>query len=964
MRFALRLMMCIVLIFSYGRSEGQWLKMIESSDNLYKEAKREIDLKRYQRAINLCRKGIDISPKNLDLHVLLGRAYSLAGKVDSARLELNHVIEKNPKYRDAYIYLVNMEAAVCNYQQALEYADMGLKYFSNDRDLLLKKLDIYNKMGEWTESNKLAEYLFDRFSTDPYIRSVYLEYKLTIARTYSHRGYIEIAKRAYEAVLEQDPLNKEAMQAIYSLDVRSGNYESSLAFVNRALQATPNSYEFLIKKISILEAMSRYVDAVAVAEKLRKLYPGNPEVQRLNTYVRMEAGRYYMKTDPYVQFGSVLERDPGNREALDNIINIAFSRGLLMEALSWINTGLKRYPNDNELLKKKMSVLDDLKRYGAAADIAERFYKQNRTAYNKENYLELRTLSAKQYLNDMEFDSAIASLRSVLFYDPGNITAINYLVSAYSQQNRYDEAIHALDEALAIYPNDEQLLFKKAGTLEASQHFAEAAAITRELLKKHPENRRYLIALVEQSMAASRQSMQYDDYYSTIDILKEVLDKQPDNVDALNYLINIEMALKHHTTALYYVDIALHHYPDSKDFLFKKSIVYADAKMYRAAYTVSGELFANNPYNTRYKNAYIEQLLSSGREYLSYDEKDSALMEFEKALRVSPNDTLPLYYNINTLFELKRYDSALMLVNRGRLLYPNNPYFLMKRAAILESMLMWEAAWRSADTLTKMVPNEPKYQDYAQFLYSHFLKNEMGFFYLQAKLIDSSLISKINSIATVHYTRYIRRGQVTFRVNYAGRLIGSGFQFEGETYYNHRKDWTSYAVLAYSPTELIFPKFRAGYSLSHAFQKGYTGELGGRYLINENGNVISPMAAISKEIKDFYLTLRSYYIFLTHNEIGANYFSAVFTSRYYLTDNHTQFFTALAGYGTAPDDISRNWDISRLSAYNTVSVGFGYQRTFQYRTVLGINGSWYNSQISANNFRNQWDIYLTLRRKF
>ncbi len=61
---------------------------------------------------------------------MLGRAFSLAGKVDSARLELNYVIDKNPKYRDAYIYLVNLEAVACNYLQALEYADHGAEIFS------------------------------------------------------------------------------------------------------------------------------------------------------------------------------------------------------------------------------------------------------------------------------------------------------------------------------------------------------------------------------------------------------------------------------------------------------------------------------------------------------------------------------------------------------------------------------------------------------------------------------------------------------------------------------------------------------------------------------------------------------------------------------------------------------------------------------------------------------------------
>ena len=172
----------VLLVLLCIRSNAQWLKKSESSDDLYKEAKKEIELKHYQRAIILSNKAIDISPRNLDLYVLSGRAYGLAGKIDSARIQLNYVIQKNPKYKDAYIYLVNYEVVACNYSQALEYADMGLKQYPGDRDLLLKKLDIYNKEGDWIEGNKLAEYLFDRYSTDAYIRSVYLDYKLTLAR--------------------------------------------------------------------------------------------------------------------------------------------------------------------------------------------------------------------------------------------------------------------------------------------------------------------------------------------------------------------------------------------------------------------------------------------------------------------------------------------------------------------------------------------------------------------------------------------------------------------------------------------------------------------------------------------------------------------------------------------------------------------------------------------------------------
>ena len=385
--------LAILVLLSLG-TNAQWLKMIESSDNLYKDAKREIDLKHYQKAINLCNKAKDISPHNLDIHLLLGRAFSLAGKIDSARYELNFVIEKNPKYRDAYIYLINLEAIACNYLQALEYADQGLKYFPNDRDILLKKLDIYRKEGDWMEANKMADYLYEHFSTDAYIRSVFLDFKLDLARQYSHRGYIEIAKRAYESVLEQDPMNKEALQAIYALDVRSGNYESSLEYVNRALTATPNSYEFLMKKVAILDAMSRYLEAIEVVEKLSKLYKGNPEVHKLNIYIRMEAGRFFLNSDPYTQFQAVLEKDPGNTEALNYCINIAFSRGLLSEALRWVNYGLKNSPNDRELLKKKLGILEQEKNYGQAAIIAERLYKENRSQLVKDEFIELKLQSA------------------------------------------------------------------------------------------------------------------------------------------------------------------------------------------------------------------------------------------------------------------------------------------------------------------------------------------------------------------------------------------------------------------------------------------------------------------------------------------------------------------------------------------------------------------------------------------
>jgi YaiO family outer membrane protein len=963
MRLTPLLIFLMVLLCSV-QAQGQWLKMIESSDNLYNEAKREIELKHYQKAINLCNKAIDISPKNLDIHLLLGHAFALAGKVDSSRLELNYVIQKNPRYRDAYIYLVNMEDQACNYLQALEYADMGLKYFPNDRDILLKKLNIYVKMGDWIESNRLADYLFERFSADPFIRSVYLDYKLSVARQYSHRGYIEIAKRAYEAVLEQDPLNKEALTAIFALDIRSGNYESSLAYTNRALQSTPNSYEYLMKKVSILEAMSRYVEAIEVVNKLLKLFPTNSDVLRLSTYIRLTAGRFYMNTDPYLLFSGILEREPGNREALNYTISIAFSRGMYNEALQWINFGLKQNSADYELLKKKMGILESMKRYGAASQIAEMMFKDNPNAPNRANYLELRTLAAKQFMNEMEYDSAVVALKSVLFYDRSNVAAINYLINVYTAQKRFDDALRTIDEALSFYPNDENLLFKKAVVYEGYQRYSDAAQISKQLLEAHPENRQYLASLIEQSLAAGRQSMQYDDYYNTLRVLKEVLDKQPDNVDALNYIINIESAIKDFDSALYFVDQGLKYYPESKDFLFRKSLVYAEAAQYRTAYEISGPLYRMFPYNSRYRGAYVDQRIGSGREYITAEKKDSALAEFYEALAVAPKDTIPLYYTINLLYDLKQFDTALVLLDRGRRYYPQNPFFLYRKAEVFEAQKNYEQAWRTADTLAKMTLH-PKHTDYAAMLFAHRLRNDIGLFYLHSRIVDATNLPKINSIATVQYSRRFNRGVWNLRLNYAGRTTGTGFQFESDLYYNHNKKWYSYALGAYSPDVFIFPRVKAGYSINRGFNKGYSGELGIRYLELSGGTMTSPVVGISREIKDFFLNLKVYQQSLVYRDsIRATYYSAIFSTRYYLSENRTEYFTAIAGYGNVPDDFSTNYFLSQVATFKTISCGVGYRRQIHYLTTFNISASWYNIKQNEAIFRNQYDIYVMLQRRF
>ena len=68
--------------------------------------------------------------------------------------------------------------------------------------------------------------------------------------------------------------------------------------------------------------------------------------------------------------------------------------------------------------------------------------------------------------------------------------------------------------------------------------------------------------------------------------------------------------------------------------------------------------------------------------------------------------------------------------------------------------------------------------------------------------------------------------------------------------------------------------------------------------------------------------------------------------------------------GNSPDDISTLIQFPSLQGVASGNVGVGYQKTFKYRTSLGVNANWINQKINNTIFRNQFDLYFTFLRKF
>jgi len=549
-----------------------------------------------------------------------------------------------------------------------------------------------------------AEGLYDRYYTDTSVIRFYINYKLENARRYLKNGNYARARYDYGKVLEEAPSNKEAIDALYNLELRSGNKQAALDMTNRVLETDPRSYSYLLQKLSLLEELKRYPEAIETLQLLQRYYPNTPALQQLQQSLQMASGRFYLKQDPYLQFQSILIQSPSNREAIDYAINLASSKGLYTDALAFENNALRYYPGDISLLLKKAGTLENLHQYVQAATVAEEIFNRQPSSVNKSRLVELTLLAGKQYQLEMDPDSAWQAFNRVLKWVPNHPSALQYSVNLLASRKQFKTALNLLDGALRQYPADKTLLFKKADMLFQSGAIADALAITTQLAQAEPGNTVYSNMLIEQALALGRLYMQSEDYDAAHEPFKIVLASDTSNMEALNALVNLESASHHYDSALYYVNRTLALQQDDKNLLLKKAGILESMQSFSEASNITGDLYKRYPYSSQLRQIYLDQLLAAGRNFNRNQQPDSALMEFSKALQVNPADSNALMYNINILNEKGAFDTALTLVNRGLSHYPQSEYFMLKRAVILENKQAYPEAFKAADSVSKNIP--------------------------------------------------------------------------------------------------------------------------------------------------------------------------------------------------------------------------------------------------------------------
>lgn len=120
----------------------------------------------YQKNIEKCLLGKKIAPEYLDFQLLLGRNYEFIKQTDSARYYYKKVLDKNPKYEEAFLYLINLDISEKKYNEGLATTEKALTLYPKSIVYYQKKSEIYGLLQEREQQIKSLKETLEIFPND------------------------------------------------------------------------------------------------------------------------------------------------------------------------------------------------------------------------------------------------------------------------------------------------------------------------------------------------------------------------------------------------------------------------------------------------------------------------------------------------------------------------------------------------------------------------------------------------------------------------------------------------------------------------------------------------------------------------------------------------------------------------------------------------------------------------------
>lgn len=865
--------------------------------------------------------GLQESPYDADLLMLNGKYYHEKKNNDKARFNLIKSLQYDPNNVDAKQILTNVEIEDKHYSAAICYINELLQVNPYWKGLWRKKIEVYRLQGNTVEANRLLKRINQIYPEDGQIKDDYRYNLQTEIRNLKKAGKVDAALKMTEELMSVDKTNPNLYVDVINTHLSAGDYDKALVYANQALTYMPTNSFLITKKASILAESGDINEALSFIRSKNK---GNGQLTALYNQLLLQSARVQNDKDPYTLYGKILERSPGNPEALEYMLNTSLAKGYYTDAQNFINMAKKSGGENKKLMAKEYTLYTQMGNDSKANAVLTKLY--NRFPEDtdiRDNYINYQYKLARQNMLNQQYSEALIQLTFLTKLAKNDYTEVclQELTEAYLKTSRKQEAYETVEKLNRDYPNNNNNKLRKVGVLIAMDRDEEALNFYEDFLTKlnQSEYDNYLIAYDEIGTKFLKKLVEAGQVQKVFEVADRIIAINPESELAYTYAMNTAFGINDNKLMLKYSQKAIEANPDSIVFKTKYAEALSKNEMYEEAGNLLKELLITNPYNKDIVNTYSQYVLDYGK--ILYKNKDAQqlMVVTDSALQYNPNNKELLYQKGLAYLLLKDYVKAYEFMK----FYTPPP---TEQASFLREM---------------------------EWLQNKVYKNQISINYLRSRFADQINVS---SIATIDYTRFASaKNTYAARLNYSGRELGMGLLAQAE--WTHILNRKTYFIANLGFGTQYFAKVIANASIFRSFAKDYELELGLGYRnLPELYTLTNLVVGVSHKSENVWLNLKG---LLYLSQDSSTLYNVLGQSKFYIFNDGRSHLVAMASVGSVPE--SGALDLSIYNTYNAFNtmVGAGGQYMINKRLTLSLLGNWYNTKFLPKEYNNLYNLYLT-----
>ena len=521
----------------------------------------------------------------------------------------------------------------------------------------------YVSSNAWNTAKREIDAGLKVYSDDPDLRYLNGYYYYVI-------GDMNEARYNLVRATQTNDMHFKAKRVLVDVEDNLKHYSSAICYINELLEFQPYDRDLWRRKIAFYRKMKNDVEADAALKRLAHIYPNDSivlaDVRRRNHENWDNVLKKSSLREAADNLEQWIDQDPLVREYYIELVGTYTKLGEYEKAIGVANRGLVHFPNDPELVNKIVGIMTDLGLYTQALA----FVKSKKSGSDIYNNL-LAEVAADARMHDPYEASGRLYLAT---HDPD---ALTYLINTALTRGYYDDARVYIADAMKREGRTPALLMKLYTLEKKSGNDKSCRRVLTELYEKNPDDEELTEAYADMMMQLSDYdfaSEQWGEAYLHLDKLLELI---PDTSDVWPVAVSRQIMVMGHL--------------NKQEEAYR---LYVDAAL-------------RSPENRqRFASAYEDFAADRLKSLVEDEHYEEALDEAQNLLEVEPSSEVALRCLINMANILKRKDIIHDAVTKGYELYPDVPYFVVKKAVLLQQ----QGKTEDALSLLNMSMNKGEYQ--------------------------------------------------------------------------------------------------------------------------------------------------------------------------------------------------------------------------------------------------------------